>query len=116
MQPLIKIEHRDGFTVAQVLTETIETENIAEFRRAIEPLVETPAHLVLDLSLVGFMDSTGLGALLSCLRRITSRGGTLRLAGLTPGVRKLFDMVKMDRVFDILPTADDLARATPPSR
>jgi anti-sigma B factor antagonist len=68
--------------------------------------------VVLDLSEVGFMDSTGLGAMLSCLRLMKAKGGSLRVCSLKPEVRRLFDMVMMDRVFDIHPDVETaLAKA-----
>ena len=68
--------------------------------------MENADVMVLDLSEVGFMDSTGLGAMLSCLRSMKARGGTLRVCSLMPEVQRLFDMVMMDRVFEIHPDVD----------
>jgi anti-sigma B factor antagonist len=87
--------------VAKVHSGTLETENVGAFRTAVAPIMDQSDQVVLDLSEVAFMDSTGLGAMLSCLRSMKAKGGTLRVCNLTPEVRRLFDMVMMDRVFDI---------------
>lgn len=99
-------EKRGGAIIAKVQSETLETENVANFRQAIGPVMEQTDDVVLDLSDVNFMDSTGLGAMLSCLRLMKAKGGSLRVASLTPDVRRLFDMVMMDRVFEVFPNVD----------
>ena len=64
-------------------------------------------HLVLDLSRVDFIDSTGLSVLLNALRRITRRGGQLVLVCSNPTVLRLFEITRLDTTFDIQPTLDD---------
>lgn len=86
---------------AKIIGDSLETENVAAFRAAIAPVLDRSADITLDLSQVAFMDSTGLGAMLSCLRNVKSKGGRLKLSHLTPEVRQLFEMVLMDRVFEI---------------
>jgi len=56
---------------------------------------------VLDLSKIEFIDSTGLGALVSCLRQAHSTGGEIKLVGLTKSARALFELVRMHRVFEV---------------
>ncbi|AIE86902.1 STAS domain-containing protein [Fimbriimonas ginsengisoli] len=101
----LTIETKDtsGAIVAKVASDSLETDNVAAFRAAMAPILERSRNIVLDLSSVGFMDSTGLGSLLSCLRTVKSNGDTMKLSSLTPEVRQLFEMVLMDRVFDIYP-------------
>lgn len=103
----IEANHVQGVLIAHLKIDSLETGNVAEFRSAVTPLVERNDRVVFDLSEVGFMDSTGLGAMLSCLRSLKARGGSLKLASLTPEVVQLFEMVMMDRVFEVFPTADD---------
>jgi anti-sigma B factor antagonist len=108
----VQVEHRRGSVIVLIDAETIETDNVSSFRSAVGPALEESVHAVLDLSNVQFMDSTGLGALLSCLRMMKAKDGSLRLASLTPEVRRLFDMVLMDRVFDIHPDTESAITAT----
>ncbi len=88
---------------AKIIGDSLETENVAAFRAAIAPVLDRSTDITLDLSQVAFMDSTGLGAMLSCLRSVKSKGGRLKLCHLTPEVKQLFEMVLMDRVFEIAP-------------
>lgn len=64
------------------------------------------SQIVLDLSATEFMDSSGLGALVSAVKRLGSRG-TLAIAGAQGAVTRLFALTRMDRVFALHPTADD---------
>jgi anti-sigma B factor antagonist len=102
----VEIVHSGRALVLKVLADSLETDNVAAFRSAITPMLDKSAHFVIDLSDVEFMDSTGLGSMLSCLRIVKSKGGSLRLCNLTPEVEQLFEMVMMDRVFEIFPTTE----------
>ena len=63
--------------------------------------------LVFDMSVVVFFDSTALGALLGCLKRVRTDDGWLRLAELQPQVLKLFEITGLTETFGIYPTVDD---------
>lgn len=63
--------------------------------------------VVLDLGHVGFMDSSGLGAVISVLKAMPP-GQKLELSGLTPNVERVFRLTRMDLVFDIRPGTDDV--------
>lgn len=93
--------------VLRIVGESLETENVASFRSVIAPILERSKRIVLDMSLVTFMDSTGLGSMLSCLRTVKAKDGAIKLANLTPEVRQLFEMVLMDRVFEIYASVEE---------
>jgi anti-sigma B factor antagonist len=97
--------------VATVPVEELDASNAGELKRDIAPLLETHTNLVLDLSRLRFVDSSGLGAFISCLRKLNARGGDLKLCGMSTQVRAVFELVRMHRVFDILPTRADAVRA-----
>ncbi|WP_152190372.1 STAS domain-containing protein [Georgenia satyanarayanai] len=63
-----------------------------------------PPRLVLDLGEVGFVDSSGLGALISALKRARQAGGDLRIAAVTEQVRTVLKLTNLDRV--LRPYAD----------
>ena len=62
-------------------------------------------RIVLDLSLTEFMDSSSLGALVTAIKRIGTRG-TFAIAGAQGAVARLFALTRMDRVFALYPTTD----------
>jgi anti-sigma B factor antagonist len=61
----------------------------------------TSGHLlaVVDLREVEFLDSTGLGVLVGCLKRFRTLGGDLRLVVTTERVRKVFEITGLDHAF-----------------
>lgn len=102
----IETTTRNGVAIATLDAASIETGNVSAFRKAITPVAETHLQVVLDLSKVEFMDSTGLGAMLSCLRALKAKNGVLKLASLTTEVAQLFELVMMDRVFEVYSDVD----------
>jgi anti-sigma B factor antagonist len=97
--------------VAAMPVDELDASNAGEFKRDIAPLLEANAKLVLDMSRLRFVDSSGLGAFISCLRRLNARGGDLKLCGMSKQVRAVFELVRMHRVFDILSTREDAVHA-----
>ena len=63
---------------------------------------------VFDCSELDFIDSSGLGALLSCLKNATKAQGDLYIANLLPKPRMLFEITRAYKVFDVF---DDLDAA-----
>ena len=93
--------------VITIPVETLDAANSGEFKQDIVPIIESQVKVVLDLSNLNFIDSSGLGAILSSLRRISSAGGQLKLCGLQPRVQSVFTLVRMNQVFDILANCED---------
>jgi anti-sigma B factor antagonist len=64
-------------------------------------------HLVIDLSGVDFLDSTGLGVIVGVLKRLRTHGGELAVAGAENHVRKVFDITRISDIVSMYDTADD---------
>jgi len=76
-----------------------------------EALAEGKTAVVLDLSEVEFIDSTGLSVLLNGLRRVVRQQGSMALVCTNPTVLRLFHITRLDGTFDIHPTREQaLAR------
>ncbi|WP_138471634.1 STAS domain-containing protein [Poseidonocella sp. HB161398] len=69
-----------------------------------------PGRILLDLSQVDFVDSSGLGAIVAALKQLEA-DQTLELAALSPTVSKVFRLTRMDKVF---PIHETLEQATGP--
>jgi sigma-B regulation protein RsbU (phosphoserine phosphatase) len=96
-----------GAVMVVVLAEAqLDANTAVEFKRDVAPILETYTQVVFDLSRLVFVDSSGLGAFLSCLRQLQAKGGDLMLCCLTPAVRSLFELVRMHRVFHIFDTRE----------
>ena len=70
-----------------------------------------PAHLVVDLSGVTFIDSSGLAVLLRARESIREYGGKLTLSGITEHVLPIFEIARLDQIFLIEPRDDQLLAA-----
>lgn len=100
-------EQHDEKTVLILQEERLDAHNSSDFRDHILKLLEQgDQHLIIDLSEVRFIDSSGLGALLSGYKNATLRSGSLLLAGLQPRVQSMFELTRLHRVFEIYPTLE----------
>jgi anti-sigma B factor antagonist len=107
----IALDRIGDVTVAVVPMEELDASNAAEFKHEAAPLLEGTTKLVFDLSRLRFVDSSGLGAFISCLRKLNAKGGDLKLCGMSKQVRAVFELVRMHRIFDIYGTKEEAARA-----
>jgi anti-sigma B factor antagonist len=73
-------------------------------------------NLVVDLSRVRFLDSTGLGVLVGRLKLTRSRDGSLRLVATEEKVLKVFAITGLDKVFEIYPTLEEALAASAAGR
>ena len=69
-------------------------------------------NFIFDLSAVDFMDSAGLGSLIATLKRITERGGDMKLACLRKKPRMVFEITRAYKVFEIFETVDEAVEAS----
>ncbi len=69
-------------------------------RTVIRLLEEGKVNLLVDLRLVNFLDSSGLGALVRAMTNAQKEGGQTKLLGAGPQVRKLLEMTRLDSVFE----------------
>lgn len=65
-----------------------------------------PRALVVDLSQVSYMDSSGVATLVEAMQLARKNGTRLSLCGLQDKVRSIFEIARLDTVFRIVPTAD----------
>ncbi len=79
-----------------------------KLRRDISDIVASGANIVLiDLKDVTFMDSSGLSALVSALKTVRTAGGKLYLSSINEQVKMVFELTRMDRVFETFADQDD---------
>lgn len=97
--------------VLEIPVEELDASNTSELKHDMAPVLEANTKVVIDLSRLRFVDSSGLGALLSCLRQLSAKGGDLKLSGMQKQVRAVFELVRMHRIFDIYGSRDEALRA-----
>jgi anti-sigma B factor antagonist len=68
-----------------------------------------PARVIVDFQRLGFIDSSGLGAIVACLKHLRERGGELTLVAPDgSGLRRLLDLTGLDRVLTLSATVDEI--------
>ncbi len=82
------------------------------FKQAVVKVVaEGNNHVVIDLSEVTFMDSSGFGTLLGATRRLRPSGGGLHLAHANSTIQRMLRLTRLDSIIDVHDTVDDAVRA-----
>ena len=88
-------------TILTVDGDLVIGESESLFKRTVTRLIEEgKVNLLVDLRGVGFLDSSGLGALVRAMTMSQKEGGQAKLLGAGPQVRKLLEMTKLDSVFE----------------
>jgi anti-sigma B factor antagonist len=96
-------------TVLTVRGDLVVGDPESTFKKTVTRLLEGgKMNLLVDLRGVGFLDSSGLGALVRALTSSQKEGGQTKLLHAGPQVRKLLEMTKLDSVFEM---HDDLEKA-----
>ena len=65
-----------------------------------------PKQVVVDLSKVSYIDSSGLAVLIEGMQNVAAYGGKFSLSGLQESVRPIFEIARLDQVFQIYPDVD----------
>ncbi len=72
--------------------------------KKVHGLVDSNPNIIMDCQDLEYMDTSGLGALLSCRRKAVSKNGDVRIAALIPGVNVVFELTKTHKIFRIFKT------------
>ncbi len=90
----------------------IDSTNAEELVSELGKLVDAGARkLIVDCSRLGFISSYGIAVLVRLHKKLTDRGGDVKLAALESRVARLIDLVGLERVFQIYPNVDGARNA-----
>ena len=105
----MELEHRvEGpILVATPLEQRLDARSAPSFRDRIIDFVKAGhQRIVLDLSRVEFIDSSGIGAIVSVRKQLADQG-ELVICGASPTVASMFKLTRLDKVFQIVLTQED---------
>jgi len=94
----VRINQTEGVTIAEVEGE-INISTSPELKKRFEKVSEP--KVIINLSKVDYVDSSGLATLVEILKKARSRGGSIHLTHLSDKVRSLFEITKLDKLFGI---------------
>lgn len=93
------------------VTGEIDMATAPRLRQHVQTVVAAgPTGLLLDLDGVDFIDSTGLGVLVGAAKRMRVQGGPMRIVCSQPHLVDLFDLTRLNEVFDIFDSLDEALR------
>ena len=86
---------------------SLDADTVASFKKIAYELVDEGSNrFVVDMSHLDFVDSMGLGVLISLLRRVRQREGDVKVSGLSDEVKTIFEITRLHRLFDVCADAD----------
>jgi anti-sigma B factor antagonist len=98
----LSVRQDGAVTIVTVEGDLVIGEPEATFKRTIAQLLEQgQVQLLIDMTAVKFLDSSGLGALVRAMTTSQNEGGQTKLLGAGPQVRKLLQMTRLDSVFEM---------------
>lgn len=104
----LKREEQGNVVLVQVKEERLDAHNADELKQELANLFEAgKSGVVVDLKEVRFIDSSGLGALVSGFKNASARQAGLKLSGVQSQVKSMFELTRLHRVFEIYSTMDD---------
>ena len=106
--PIDRTDH-EAVTVVRPEGERLDIAVASDFRNALLELIENGRrNLVVNLQGVSFIDSSGLGALVSALKTLKANGGKgdVRLAEVQEPVVALLEIIRLNRVFSTYPSVE----------
>ncbi len=80
-------------------------------QKVVDAMESGETQFVIDFAVTGYIDSSGLGALVSLSKKIREAGGDLRLSGLNDDLRTLFELTKLDTLFTICDSVEEAIAA-----
>lgn len=102
-----QVSRQDGVTIVDVEGQLIVGNRQELKQRVLEELENGDRKFVIDFSNTGYIDSSGLGVLVSLSKKIREQSGELRLASLNEDLRTLFELTKLDTLFRIAPSREE---------
>jgi anti-sigma B factor antagonist len=97
----ISVEKK-GSVVVLKLKGDLDSQTVSFFKKKSSDLVDGGAvKFVLDATELSFVDSLGLGAMISLLRRVREQKGDVKIFGLTDDVKEIFEITRLGKLFDV---------------
>lgn len=104
----LTVEEKKEVVVIYVKEERLDAHNSGELKVEMQRLFDGgKKNILVDLKDVRFIDSSGLGALVSGFKNAISHQGNLKLSTLQPQVKSMFELTRLHRVFEIFASTSE---------
>jgi len=103
-------ENRGDVHIISIKTDII-ADNVSELKKILGDMVSTSRfNVVLDMSAVNYIDSSGLAAIILKLKEFRKNKGDLRIAAVNDSVKTIFDVTFLTSLFKIYPNVDEACK------
>lgn len=107
----LKIENKNGLTVCGIEGE-IDINSSPDIKKAFDKLIsKKEPKIIINFSKVTYVDSSGLATLVEVLKNMRTYGGRLKLTNLSPKIKGLFEITKLEKLFEILGDVEEAISA-----
>ena len=103
----INVEEKNGISICR-MTGDIDINTSPDIKKSFDEITkEKKDKVVINLRDVSYVDSSGLATLVEILKNLRAYGGKLKLTNLSAKVKGLFEITKLDKLFDIVAEEDE---------
>lgn len=107
MELLITERFFDEATVVLVVEGRLNAQTADALKKRVKQLIAKHyIHLVLDLTEVSFIDSSGLSAIVAGLKATHEKAGSIKLVGLNSRTKQVFELTRLTKVFEFYPDVE----------
>jgi anti-sigma B factor antagonist len=105
MEDVMEILKRmEGDIAVLTLNGRLDLTSASSLKDASKEVLEKESRkMILNMNQVDFINSSGLGALVSILKEVRNAQGSMKLSNLAPYVKEIFDITQLTNIFDIFP-------------
>lgn len=104
----LEVKQKDKILTVKPLDKSIEAANSRDFKSKLIDLINQGQHsIILNLSQIEFMDSSGLGSLISILKLLASHQGNIILCETQEPVKRIFTLTRLNQVFSLYPSEEE---------
>lgn len=107
----IKQEDKNGILVCYIIGE-MDIDTSPQVKKAFDSFIRAKTEkIILNFKDVSYVDSSGLATLVEILKEMKSYGGKFKLTNLSTKVKNLFEITKLEKIFDIVPGEEEALKA-----
>jgi anti-sigma B factor antagonist len=109
---MVNFEKRDNIDIVTFNVAKINALNTEEIKEQVEQIISQPnSRIIIDLQGVEYIDSSGFGCLLSCLRKSRNNYGSLKISNPEPPVNAAIETLHLQTIFEIFDDIDECIRS-----
>jgi len=107
----LRTDEKDGVSVCYVDGE-INLNTAPQMKKEFEKVVAAKSKkVIINFDKVSYIDSSGLATVVEIFKKLRAYGGTLKLVNLSPKIKNLFEITKLEKLFDILEDEEEAIKS-----